>query len=90
MSGQIFFVSSHAFIRGFDFTEDRGAGRDRVHARPLLGHLGHLGPRQGRDEVPPQRESSVELIGLNEASSTMIDRLAIHDKPGALERLMQH
>ena len=32
----------------------------------------------------------VELIGLNEASETIVDKLAIHDKPGALERLMGH
>jgi hypothetical protein len=24
----------------------------------------------------------VEVIGLNEASATMIDRFAVHDKPG--------
>jgi len=30
------------------------------------------------------------LIGLNEASETIVDKLAIHDKPGALERLMGH
>jgi sulfate permease, SulP family len=34
--------------------------------------------------------AEVELIGMNEASSTIVDRLAIHDKPGALERLMGH
>jgi len=27
---------------------------------------------------------------MNEASETIVDRLAIHDKPGALERLMGH
>jgi SulP family sulfate permease len=34
--------------------------------------------------------SEVEIIGLNEASETIVDSLAIHDKPGALERLMGH
>jgi len=28
------------------------------------------------------------VIGLNEASATMMDRFAIHDKPGAVEKLM--
>jgi sulfate permease, SulP family len=30
------------------------------------------------------------VIGLNAASETIVDRLAIHDKPGALDRLMGH
>ena len=31
--------------------------------------------------------AEVELIGLNEASETIVDRLAIHDEPGALDKL---
>jgi SulP family sulfate permease len=34
--------------------------------------------------------AEVEIIGLNEASTTIVDRLAIHDKPGALERMLEH
>jgi SulP family sulfate permease len=30
------------------------------------------------------------MIGLNEASATLVDRLAVHNKPGALERLLEH
>lgn len=38
-----------------------------------------------------RREGAVvDIIGLNEASETIVDRLAIHDKSGALERLMGH
>jgi SulP family sulfate permease len=32
----------------------------------------------------------VEVIGLNEASATMVDRFAVHDKPEAVEQLMGH
>ena len=32
--------------------------------------------------------AEVEIIGLNEASETIVDRLALHDKPGGLDRLM--
>jgi SulP family sulfate permease len=35
-----------------------------------------------REDIP------VEVIGLNEASATRVDRFAIHDKPGAVEQLM--
>ena len=31
----------------------------------------------------------VSLVGLNEASATLIDRLAVHHKPGARERAAQ-
>jgi SulP family sulfate permease len=34
--------------------------------------------------------TEVELLGMNEASATLVDRLATHDKPGALERLAAH
>jgi len=34
--------------------------------------------------------AEVEIIGLNEASETIVDKLAIHDKPGALDSLLEH
>ena len=34
--------------------------------------------------------AEVEIVGMNEASATIVDRLAIHDKPGALDKLMAH
>ena len=34
--------------------------------------------------------SEVEVIGLNEASATIVDRFGVHDKPDAVDRLMDH
>ena len=34
--------------------------------------------------------AEVKIVGLNKASETIVDKLAIHDNPGALERLMGH
>ena len=34
--------------------------------------------------------AEVEVIGMNEASETIVDKLAIHDKPGAMDSLMGH
>ena len=31
-----------------------------------------------------------KVIGLNEASASIMDRLAVHDQPGAMERLLGH
>jgi sulfate permease, SulP family len=29
-------------------------------------------------------------VGLNEASKTIVDRLAVHDKPGAMDQVSAH
>ena len=34
--------------------------------------------------------TEVELLGLNEASATIVDALAIYNKPDALERMSDH
>lgn len=32
--------------------------------------------------------ASVEVVGLNEASATIVDRFGVHDKPGATDEIM--
>jgi len=32
----------------------------------------------------------VELVGMNAASTTLVDRLAQHDKPGAMDEVAAH
>jgi SulP family sulfate permease len=34
--------------------------------------------------------AEVDIIGLNKASETIVDKLAIHDEPGALEKMLGH
>ena len=34
--------------------------------------------------------ADVGLVGMNEASATIVDRLAVHDKPEALDALGGH
>ena len=34
--------------------------------------------------------TDVELIGMNEASVTIVDKLGIHDKPDALDIMLKH
>ena len=34
--------------------------------------------------------AEVEIIGLNEASETILDELALHDKPGGIEKLLSN
>lgn len=85
--GQVFFASSEAFIRAFDFKEAVSQVRiDLTHA-----HFWDITAVSALDKVVMkfQREGiPVEVIGLNEASATLVDRFAIHDKPSAVEQLM--
>ncbi|WP_435020378.1 SulP family inorganic anion transporter [Tundrisphaera sp. TA3] len=84
VSGQLFFVSSHAFIRGFDFTEPV----ERVEIEFTHAHFWDISAIGALDKVVMKfrkKGVAVDLVGLNEASSTMIDRLGAHDKPGALD-----
>lgn len=89
VQGQVFFASAGEFIASFDFKEAISNIRiDVSHA-----HFWDLTGVGALDKVVLKfrREGAqVEIIGLNEASATIVDRLAIHDKPDALERLLEH
>ncbi|MFZ3121705.1 MAG: SulP family inorganic anion transporter [Variovorax sp.] len=86
--GQVFFASSEAFVRAFDFKEAvRQVRIDLTHA-----HFWDITAVSALDKVVMKfkREGiAVDVIGLNEASATLMDRFAIHDKPGAVEELMR-
>ncbi|WZO95778.1 SulP family inorganic anion transporter [Isosphaeraceae bacterium EP7] len=89
VSGQLFFVSSHAFIRGFDFNDPA----ERVEIEFTHAHFWDISAIAALDKVVMKfrkKGVEVELIGLNEASSTMIDRLGTHDKPAALDLPVGH
>ncbi len=79
--GQIFFASVESFLAGFDF-DDRPARIviDVSHAHfwdiSAVGALDKAVLKMRRDGA------EVTVIGLNEASATMIDRFALHDKDG--------
>jgi SulP family sulfate permease len=87
--GQVFFASARAFLGSFDFKEAVARVRiDVSHA-----HFWDLTGVGALDKVVLRfrREGAeVEVIGLNEASATLVDQLAIHDKPGALDRMLEH
>jgi SulP family sulfate permease len=34
--------------------------------------------------------AEVEIVGMNAASETIVDELAVHNKPGAIDKLMAH
>jgi sulfate permease, SulP family len=89
VAGQIFFASADDFTSAFDFKE----ALERVTIDVTHAHIWDISSVQALDMIilKFRREGAeVQLIGMNEASETIVDRLAIHDKPGALERLMGH
>ncbi|KAA0012719.1 SulP family inorganic anion transporter [Billgrantia pellis] len=85
--GQVFFASSERFGNAFDFKETV----QRVTIDLSRAHFWDITAVQTLDRVVIKfrREGTeVELIGLNEASATIVDRYAIHDDPAAVEKLM--
>lgn len=89
VEGQIFFASSDDFLASFDFRE----ALERVVIDVSRAHIWDISSVAALDMavLKFRRDgATVEIVGLNEASETIVDRLAIHDKPGALEKLMGH
>ncbi|HEX2527319.1 MAG TPA: SulP family inorganic anion transporter [Geminicoccus sp.] len=89
VEGQLFFASAEAFMQAFDFKEVL----DKVTIDVGRAHIWDISSVAALDRaiLKFRREGAdVELVGMNEASETIVDRLAEHDKPGALERLASH
>lgn len=87
--GQVFFVSSAQFLEAFDFKEVLEAVTIDLHR----AHFWDLSAVGALDKVilKFRREgTAVELLGLNLASSTIIDRLGQHQNPDALDALIEH
>ncbi|WP_434149983.1 SulP family inorganic anion transporter [Methylocaldum gracile subsp. desertum] len=87
--GQVFFTSAGKFTAAFDFKEDI----DKVVIDLTRAHFWDITSVSALDKVVIKfrREGiEVEIVGLNEASATIVDRFAVHDKPEAVEKLMAH
>ncbi|PKM30026.1 MAG: sodium-independent anion transporter [Gammaproteobacteria bacterium HGW-Gammaproteobacteria-11] len=87
--GQVFFSSSDKFISAFDFKE----ALDKVVIDLSRAHFWDITAVAALDKVVIKfrREGTeVEILGMNEASATIVDRFGVHDKPDAVEKLMGH
>jgi SulP family sulfate permease len=83
--GQVFFASAEALVNAFDFKE----AIDRVAIDVSRAHFWDITAVSALDKVVlkfKREGAKVEVIGLDEASATMVDRFAVHDKPGAVEQ----
>ena len=87
--GQLFFVSANNLVEDFNLHEHVDSiVIDLTHA-----HLWDQSAVMAIDKVVLKfraHGSVVKLVGLNEASATLMDRLAIHDKPDALDLAAGH
>ncbi|MGQ5700718.1 SulP family inorganic anion transporter [Sandaracinobacteroides sp. A072] len=86
--GQIFFASVDSFLEAFDFREVV----EKVVIDVREAHFWDISAVAALDKavLKLRREgTAVEVLGLNEASATMVDRFGVSEKPDAA-RLMQH
>jgi len=89
IEGQLFFASVEDFNASFDFKETL----DKVTIDVSQAHIWDISSVAALDMVVLKfrREGAeVDIIGLNEASETIVDKLGVYDKPGALERMLDH
>ena len=86
VTGQVFFASADSFIPRFAFKE----AVEKVVIDVSGAHFWDLSAVGALDEVvlKLRREGTeVEVVGMNEASATLVYKLGVHDKPEA-KRLM--
>ena len=87
--GQVFFASADAFADAFDVKE----ALSRVSIDVSQAHFWDITSVGALDKVVMkfrQAGTQVDVTGLNEASSTLVDKFGVHDKPDAGERVIGH
>jgi high affinity sulfate transporter 1 len=89
VSGQLFFASVTDFVESFNYNEEvKEVSIDLTQA-----HLWDDSAVGAVDKVVikyHQNGIKVQLIGLNKESNKLIEKLAVHNKPGGLEKAAGH
>jgi len=89
VEGNLFFVSAGAFARAFNFREVIS----HVTIDVTRAHFWDISSVAALDKVVLKFRrdgTEVEVVGLNEASATLVEKVAVHDKPGATEGVSLH
>lgn len=87
--GQVFFASADRFTDAFDVKEPLA----NVVIDLSRAHFWDITAVGALDKVVLKFRSAgtqVDLVGLNKASATIVDRFGVHDKPDALDQLIGH
>jgi len=85
--GQVFFASSDQFLASFDYKEVL----ERVTIDLSSAHFWDITAVSSLDKavLKFRREGTqVNIIGMNEATATIVDKFGVHDKPDEVEKLM--
>jgi SulP family sulfate permease len=85
--GQVFFASSEQFIESFDFKE----AIDKVKIDLSQAHFWDITSVSALDKVVIKfrREGAdVEILGMNEATETVVDKFGVHNDAAEVEKLM--
>lgn len=89
IEGQIFFASAEDFLAAFDFAEKL----QRVTIDVGRAHIWDLTGVNAVDMAVlkfRKAGTEAEVVGLNDASATIMDKLAMHDRPNAMEKVLGH
>jgi SulP family sulfate permease len=89
VEGQLFFASAENFLAAMNFEEKV----PRIRLDLGAAHLWDLTGVNAIDIAVlkfRRAGAEVEVIGMNAASATIMDKLAVHDQPGAMERMLGH
>ena len=89
ITGQVFFASAERFINAFDYKEVI----DTVRIDVSRAHFWDITAISALDRVVikfRREATAVEVIGIDEASATLVDKFAVHDKDGAADMLADH
>ncbi len=89
VEGQLFYASVEDFMNAFDFKEVL----ERVIIDVSDAHIWDISSVQALDMavLKFRRDGAdVEVVGMNTASETIVDKLGSFDKPGALDELLSH
>jgi SulP family sulfate permease len=85
--GQVFFASSEQFVASFDFKE----AVSKVKIDLSQAHFWDITSVSALDKVviKYRREGAeVELVGMNDATATVVDKFGVHNDPAEVDKLM--
>ncbi|SEN80416.1 sulfate permease, SulP family [Mesobacillus persicus] len=89
VSGQLFFASVTEFVESFDYNEKV----KEINLDLTQAHLWDDSAVGAIDKIVikyHQNGVKVNLIGLNKESNKLVEKLAVHNKPGGLEKVVGH
>lgn len=84
VTGQIFFATAEPFHNAFDFREE---DLERIIIDLSAAHLWDITSINALDRIALKfrhHGMTVDVVGMNQATATLVERLGSHDKPGAV------